>query len=138
LPSRANLFSVGGEGLIPATTESSRIVQRDSFYRDRTMDRSMQLPLSRPYVVQRKTVLSGDHAAGEGSDYLQRQEVNNTGALPAPATLMQTGETAGSVTGKPDSNASSTDDVVEKVWRKLMRKLTLEQERMGGSNRWVS
>jgi hypothetical protein len=51
---------------------------------------------------------------------------------------MQTGETAGSVTGKPDSNASSTDDVVEKVWRKLMRKLTLEQERMGGSNRWAS
>ncbi|MFZ2168858.1 MAG: hypothetical protein WAW61_04380 [Methylococcaceae bacterium] len=136
--SRSNLTSSRMKSIMPGTTPTSPIEQKSPFSSDHAMDRTMHLPLSQPFVVQRKTVLSGDHVAGDGSDYLQRQEVNNTGALPAPATLMQTGETAGSVTGKPDSNASSTDDVVEKVWRKLMRKLTLEQERMGGSNRWAS
>ena len=138
LSSRANLFSSGVESFMPGTTRASPIEQGDSFYSDRAMDRAMHLPLSQPYVVQRKTALSGDYAAaGDGSGYLQRQEVNNTGAPASNATLAHTGETAGSVSGKSDSNALSTDDIVDKVWRKLMRKLVSEQERMGGSNRWA-
>ena len=123
---------------MPGTTRTSPIEQGDSFYSDRAMDRATHLPLSQPYVVQRKTALSGGYAAaGDGSGYLQRQEINNTGAPPSSTTLVQIGETAGSVSGKSDSNALSTDDIVDKVWRKLMRKLVSEQERMGGSSRWA-
>jgi hypothetical protein len=138
LSSRANLFSSGEESFMPGITRASPIEQGDSFYSDRGMDSATQLPLSQPYVVQRKTALSGDRAAaGDGSGYLQLQEVNNMVVPPPHTTLVQTGETAGPVTGKSDSNALSTDDVVDKVWRKLMRKLVSEQERMGGSNRWA-
>jgi hypothetical protein len=134
LSSRANLFTSGEESFMPGTTRVSPIEQGDSFYSDRAMDRAVHLPLSQPYVVQRKTALSGDYAAaGDGAGYLQLQEVNNTGALTSNATSVQT---PSSVSGKSDSNALSTDDVVDKVWRKLMRKLVSEQEKMGGSRRW--
>jgi hypothetical protein len=134
LSPRANLFSGGEESFISRTTWTSPIEQGDSFYSNRAVD----LPLSQPYMVQRKAALSGDHAVtGDSSGYLQRQEINHMGTSFPQATLVQAGETAGSTSGKSDSNALSTDDIVDKVWRKLMRKLVSEQERMGGSNRWA-
>jgi hypothetical protein len=138
LSPRANLFSGGEESFTSPTTRTLPIEQGDSLYSDRTMDRATHLPLSKPYVVQRKTALSGGYTAEvDGSGYLQRQEVNNTGAPPPSTALVQDDETAGSVSGKSNSNALSTDDIVDKVWRKLMRKLVSEQERTGGSNRWA-
>jgi hypothetical protein len=138
LSPRANLFSGGEESFTPATLRTSPVEQGESLYSDRTMDRATHLPLSKPYVVQRKTTVSGGYAAEvDGSGYLQRQEVNNTGAPLPSAALVQADGTAGSVSGKSNSNALSTDDIVDKVWRKLMRKLVSEQERMGGSNRWA-
>jgi hypothetical protein len=139
LPARANLFPGRIDSFSQGTTRASPFEQGNTFYGDRAMGRAMYLPLSQPYVVQRKTALSEDYAeAGDRLGYLQRQEDNNSGALTPNATLAQTGEAPGSVTGKSDSNALSTDDVVDKVWRKLMRKLLLEQERIGGSSRWAS
>ncbi len=140
LSPKASPFSSGGEGLMPGTARSSQDERGEPSSVDRAIrDSIMQLPLAQPYAVQRNPASSPEHAAsGEKSDTLQRQDVNNTVSPPTQATPLLTGLTDdASGTGKTDSNALSTDDVVDKVWRKLMRKLVSEQERMGGSSRWA-
>jgi hypothetical protein len=135
---RINLFSNDLESSLPATIPQSSSTQGDSFYSSQAVNNSIHFPLSQPYVVQRKATSSEGYAASEaGSNYLQRLESINTGVPSSPVNLANANDIAGSVTGKSDSDALSTEDVVDKVWRKLMRKLVSEQERMGGSNKWA-
>ncbi|MGR9087495.1 MAG: hypothetical protein ACU841_10525 [Gammaproteobacteria bacterium] len=67
----------------------------------------------------------------------QRQDVpgdipRNSASNSTPVT-----EFAQEQAGLSETGSLSSDDLVDKVWRKLMRKLAMEQERIGGSGRWA-
>lgn len=137
LPARANVFSNVAGNLTPGTSQPLSIGREESFYGDRAIDSAMHLPLVQPFGIQHKTAVSSEPAtAGDIPGYLQRQNASNDSAMAVLAAPTGTGETVSTQTGRSESNSLSTDDVVDKVWRKLMRKLVSEQEKMGGSSRW--
>ncbi len=132
---RANSFSTDAGNLTSRTVRPAAIEHREFFYREQAIDSAMRLPLAPHSSVQRKVSVSREHpAAGEVPVDLQRQDVSNSSLLTSP----QKAETASAEMGKSDSDSVSSDDIADKVWRKLMRKLASEQERMGGSSRWAS
>ena len=137
-PARANSFSTVTGNLTPGTIQPAAKNHSEFFYGERAIDSAMRLPLALHSGVQRKTAVSGEHpAVGDVSSYLQRQDVTKGSSETALATSAQKVEVASSRASKSGSNTLSPDDIVDKVWRKLMRKLVTEQERMGGSNRWA-
>ncbi|MDD5320655.1 MAG: hypothetical protein PHD43_08620 [Methylococcales bacterium] len=136
---RANSFSTDAGNLTSGTVRPAAIEHREFFYREQAIDSAMRLPLAPHSSVQRKVSVSGEHpVAGEIPADLQRQDISNSSLLTSPAASTQKAEAAGAEMGKSDSDSVSSDDIADKVWRKLMRKLASEQERMGGSSRWAS
>ena len=72
----------------------------------------------------------------ENTNILYRQESADYSPESLYADLAPTSESEEAKAEESEDKQPSADELVDKVWRKLMRKLVVEQERIGGSNRW--
>ncbi|NOS89431.1 MAG: hypothetical protein HOP34_13005 [Methylococcaceae bacterium] len=96
----------------------------------------LRMPLSNPVTAQPVVTISELLANGYGS-YLQQLAVPNDKPLNFAGNVSPTSQTAQTQTAPTTEQNLSTEELVDKVWRKLMRKLAAEQERTGGCNRWA-
>ena len=97
---------------------------------------SMQLPLAENFNIQRNMGQSVVQKE-ENTNMLYRQETadfSSDNLLVGGAAVSETEEAKAS---ESEATQPSADELVDKVWRKLMRKLVVEQERIGGSAKWL-
>ncbi|WP_292986909.1 hypothetical protein [Nitrosomonas sp.] len=135
-PVRAISFVTVAGNLTPGTIQqpSSNELSESA----QAINSAMRLPLAQPIGIQRKSAVSVEQrAAGVDMPGYMQRVASNDNAVAELAAPIQAAETASTQTDRSKSNSSSTDDIVDKVWRKLMRKLVSEQEKMGGSSRWA-
>ena len=109
----------------------------ESFQGDKPQNAAAMLPLAPHFKVQQQTGTAQSPSASS----VNRQFATLPTELPQPAGEMmsqqtvipgQAAESENPVGGQTDQ---STDELVDKVWRRIMRKFALEQER-GGWNLW--
>jgi len=91
-----------------------------------------------PFVVRPTTAGEGGSMAAHRNNGASIQTVPQ-GSVPAVTGAAPIGAEGESLAGEKSTVAAAQidlDEVVEKAWQKLMRKLTIEQERRGV--RWLS
>ena len=96
----------------------------------------MQLPLAENFNIQLNMGQSVVQKE-ENTNMLYRQETadfSSDNLLVGGAAVSETEEAKAS---ESEATQPSADELVDKVWRKLMRKLVVEQERIGGSAKWL-
>ena len=141
LTAGANLITSSAENIAFSPSQPSSISHAKLFQGKQVINDALRFPLVKPVNIQRKSSVNEEQLDSESTmaGYLQRQITSSDGG--GTATLTTSNQTVGiegTQTGKSVANTLSADDIVDKVWRKFMRKLVSEQERMGGSRRWAS
>lgn len=137
LSTGANLYSKVGKYLSSGVLQRTFAEGRKSLQPQRHVSDMNRLPLAQHFSVQRvETETIKENFHDHNPTYIQRE-----GGAPAhPGTSMTVSTPSlqnNSQTTNAEQNHLSQDDLVDKVWRKIMRKMASEQERMGGCGRWA-
>ena len=135
LSAGSNLYSNFGKYFSPSPVQQTLSGVRKSFQTERSIAGISRLPLVHNFSVQRSEAIK-ENSQGNEPAYIQRQNELNDRPLASMASSAATLEVNSQATN-PNQNSLSQDDLVNKVWRKIMRKMAAEQERMGGCSRWV-